>query len=127
MAAGMLHAAETILGPQPGVRTLSVGPGLSAKAATSMLSEAVEAADEGAGVLILTDLLGGTPCNLASLLLSSRVDLVAGFNLPALLKGLLSRAVAESPTALAKKMVSHGIEYTTTGSDMLQAGLEKRG
>ena len=80
-------ALEHIVGPQAGIETISIGADDRMEARRVDIADAVGRADAGAGVIILTDMFGGTPSNLAiSLLEIGKVEVVAGLNLPMLVK-----------------------------------------
>jgi len=81
------HAVEHVVGPQEAFETISIGPEDDMEQRRIDIVEAVARADRGSGVIILTDMFGGTPSNLAiSVMENSRVDVLAGVNLPMLIK-----------------------------------------
>jgi len=84
----LIGAMEMIVGAQPLVRALSLQVADRVEDATSRLQEALDGADEGDGVLVLTDMLGGTPSNLCLSLIGGPrpVEVVSGVSLPMLLK-----------------------------------------
>ncbi|MCI4663158.1 MAG: PTS fructose transporter subunit IIA [Neomegalonema sp.] len=83
LADELLRAAEHVVGPLPAAK--AVGGDLAEK--LEVISAAVDEVDSGAGVVILTDLFGGTPSNLAiAAMARPGVDVVTGVNLPMLLK-----------------------------------------
>jgi PTS system mannose-specific IIA component len=109
MGRGMLQAAEMILGPQEQVSTVEVEPGDGPEVLRAKLDDAVARTDGGAGVLVLTDMAGGTPCNLvASRPVTSRMEMVTGFNLPALLKALRLRNEEPDLARLAAETAAYG-------------------
>ena len=83
----LIGAMEMIVGAQPLVAALSLQVADRIEDATSRLQEALDGADEGDGVLVLTDMLGGTPSNLCLALIGGPrpVEVVSGVNLPMLL------------------------------------------
>ena len=89
----LIGAMEMIVGAQPLVAALSLQVSDRIEDATSRLHEALEAADEGDGVLVLTDMLGGTPSNLCLALIGGPrpVEVVSGASLPMLLKAAQAR------------------------------------
>lgn len=88
----MLRTAEFILGPQSDCSSVSVDVAHEVSETVRRLTDAAQRLDKGAGVLILTDMFGGTPTNLAlALLASHKVEVVTGVNLPMLLKVFTSR------------------------------------
>ncbi len=93
MAAESLHAAEMIIGPIAASRAVSIDRSCSVETATASLSQALaEAGADRDGVLILTDMFGGTPTNIAAEFLEAgQVDILCGVNLPLLIKAASSR------------------------------------
>jgi PTS system mannose-specific IIA component len=84
---GLLRAAETILGPLADCSSIQMDAALDVGETVSRLKEAVSLLDKGNGVIILTDMFGGTPTNLSlSLLGKGPIEVVTGVNLPMLLK-----------------------------------------
>lgn len=80
-------ALEHVVGPQPHLETVSIGPDDDIEARRRDILAAIRAVDQGAGVVVLTDMFGGTPSNLAiSVMEIARVEVVAGVNLPMLVK-----------------------------------------
>lgn len=85
--AGLLRAAEAILGPLADCSSIQVDAGLDVGETVSRLKEAVSLLDKGNGVIVLTDMFGGTPTNVSlSLLGTGSIEVVTGVNLPMLLK-----------------------------------------
>ena len=79
----MLRTAEFILGPLSDCSSISVDVAHEVSETVRRLDDAAQRLDKGAGVIILTDMFGGTPTNLAlSLLGSHKVEVVTGVNLP---------------------------------------------
>ena len=88
----MLRTAEFILGPLSDCSSISVDVAHEVSDTVRRLEDAAQRLDKGAGVILLTDMFGGTPTNLAlSLLGKHRVEVVTGVNLPMLLKVFSSR------------------------------------
>jgi len=80
-------ALEHVVGPQKQIATVSIGPEDDMEERRKDIIAAVELVDRGAGVAVLTDMFGGTPSNLAiSVMNGSQVEVVAGINLPMLIK-----------------------------------------
>jgi mannose PTS system EIIA component len=87
LAVEFVHAVEHIVGPQPQLRTVCIGPDDKMEIRRRDIEAEINAADSGQGVIVLTDMFGGTPSNLAiSLLKEDQVEVVAGVNLPMLVK-----------------------------------------
>jgi PTS system mannose-specific IIA component len=80
-------ALEHVVGPQKQIVSISIGPEDDMERRRSEIIEAVEEADSGDGVVVLTDMFGGTPSNLAiSVMNGGKVEVLAGVNLPMLIK-----------------------------------------
>ena len=80
-------ALEHVVGPQKQVETVTIMPEDDMEQRRKDIITAIQSVDGGSGVVLLTDMFGGTPSNLAiSVMEGSRVDVVAGINLPMLIK-----------------------------------------
>ena len=80
-------AMEHVVGPQRAVATVCIGPDDDMEGRRKDIAGAISRVDQGKGVIVLTDLFGGTPSNLAiSLLERGRVEVIAGINLPMLIR-----------------------------------------
>lgn len=90
--AALLRTAEFILGPLNDCTSISVDVAFEVSETVQRLTDATQRLDKGAGVLLLTDMFGGTPTNLSlSLLGKHQVEVVTGVNLPMILKVFSSR------------------------------------
>ena len=79
----MIH----VVGPQDGVATIAIGPDDDMEGRRAEIAAAIARVESGRGVIVLTDLFGGTPSNLAiSLMERGRVEVIAGMNLPMLIR-----------------------------------------
>ncbi len=93
-AAALLRTTEFILGPLGDCTSISVDVAFAVSETVQRLNDAAKMLDKGAGVLILTDMFGGTPTNLSlALLKTHRVEVVTGVNLPMILKAFSARAL----------------------------------
>ena len=119
LADEFLNAVEHVVGPQDAFETISIGPEDDMEQRRIDIVEAVARADRGAGVIILTDMFGGTPSNLAiSVMEGSRVDVLAGVNLPMLIK--LASVREEMPMAEALLAAQEaGRKYINVASRVL--------
>lgn len=80
-------AMEHVVGPQKAIETICIGPEDDMELRRADIAAAVARVDDGAGVILLTDLFGGTPSNLAiSLLKAGEIEVIAGVNLPMLIR-----------------------------------------
>jgi PTS system mannose-specific IIA component len=87
LAAEFRSALEHVVGPQEACEAVSIGPEDDMEARRGEIVAAVEKVDSGDGVILLTDMFGGTPSNLAiSVMQPGRIEVVAGVNLPMLIK-----------------------------------------
>ncbi len=87
MADEFIAATEHVVGAQENIRAVCIGPDDDMEFRRDEIVRAVEEVDTGDGVVLLTDMFGGTPSNLAiSLLDKPNVEVVAGMNLPMLIK-----------------------------------------
>lgn len=99
--AALLSAAQLILGEQVGCEAVSVLVSKGVEEIVVALKTAAARLDSGLGVMILTDLFGGTPTTLSlSLLKGGNVEVVSGVNLPMLIKVLQSRALTLAELAV---------------------------
>jgi mannose PTS system EIIA component len=107
----LIAAMEMIVGAQERVAALSLQLADQLEGANTRLQEAIAGADAGDGVLVLTDMLGGTPSNLCLALIggSCAVDVVSGVSLPMLLKAVQARRECDlRETAAQVKRVGRG-------------------
>jgi len=119
LADEFIHAMEHVVGRQPDIVAVCIGPNDDMERRRKEIAEAIKRVDSGSGVIILTDLFGGTPSNLAiSLMEAGRVEVIAGINLPMLIrlaKARSSMGVREA-TAAARDA---GRNYITIASEFL--------
>lgn len=108
LATELIATAELIMGELPNVKGCNISPGLSPQAMEDEILRAVQAVDEGDGVLVLSDLIGGTPCTRSmALCQKARLEVLTGVNLPMLLKAHSLRK-AKSLRDLALQVVESG-------------------
>lgn len=119
LAAEFVSAMEHVVGPQEAVKAICIGPEDDMEARRQDIAEAVEAVDEGSGVVLLTDMFGGTPSNLAiSLMGKPNVEVIAGINLPMLIKLATVRRTCEV-TAAVEAAQEAGRKYISVASKIL--------
>ncbi|MEP1932225.1 MAG: PTS sugar transporter subunit IIA [Roseibium sp.] len=112
-------ALEHVVGPQEQVETISIGPDDDMEQRRQDILNAVEAANSGKGVVLLTDMFGGTPSNLAiSVMDSKSVEVVAGVNLPMLIKLASVRADRDLAQAVDEARQA-GQKYISVASQVL--------
>ena len=110
LATEFRSALEHVVGPQKQLATITIGPEDDMEQRRSDILQAVHSVDSGDGVVLLTDMFGGTPSNLAiSVMNGGGVEVVAGINLPMLIKLAsvrdcvsLEQAVAQAQDAARK-------------------------
>ncbi|MGF1550043.1 MAG: PTS sugar transporter subunit IIA [Sphingomonadaceae bacterium] len=121
LAAEFVTAMEHVVGPQEAVEAICIGPDDDMEGRRKDIAEAIARADRGKGVIILTDLFGGTPSNLAiSLMKSDDVEVIAGVNLPMLirLESARRRMGVQEAVAAAREA---GRKYISVASEILGA------
>ncbi len=119
LADEFVNAMEHVVGPQEAVATVCIGPNDDMERRRAEIAEAISRVDSGSGAIILTDLFGGTPSNLAiSLLETGRVEVIAGINLPMLIRLAGARKKNDVlTTAMAAR--DAGKNYITIASEFL--------
>src|SRR3954463_10966496 len=112
-------ALEHVVGPQEQIETVTIGPDDNVEQRRRDIIEAVKKVDAGDGVVILTDMFGGTPSNLAiSVMSRPKVEVLAGINLPMLIKLAKVRETCGLPDAVAAAQEA-GRKYCTIASRVL--------
>jgi PTS system mannose-specific IIA component len=119
LAAEFVHAMQHVVGSQQAVATVCIGPNDDMEQRRTEIADAIRKVDSGAGAIVLTDLFGGTPSNLAiSLMKSGSVEVIAGINLPMLIR--LAKARESMPLQEAAQAARDaGRNYITIASEYL--------
>jgi PTS system mannose-specific IIA component len=122
LAAEFVAALEHIVGPQQAIAAICIGPDDDMEQRRREILESVARVENGDGVVLLTDMFGGTPSNLAiSVLDRAKVEDIAGFNLPMLIK--LARIRGEQRLADAVVQAQEaGRKYINVASQLLADG-----
>ncbi len=119
LADQFVEAMEHVVGPQDGIVTVCIGPNDDMEQRRADIADAIQQVDSGGGVIILTDLFGGTPSNLAiSLLDAGRIEVIAGINLPMLIRLAGARKVMDVTAAVLAAQTA-GRNYITIASELL--------
>ena len=112
-------ALEHVVGPQTQLETVSIGPDDDVAVRRGQILDAVRRTNNGDGVIILTDMFGGTPSNLAiSIMDEAPVEVIAGINLPILVKLASVRGELDLPDAVASAREA-GRKYIKVASQEL--------
>ena len=119
LASEFRAALEHVVGPQEAVETISIGPDDDMEQRREDILAAVKRVDSGGGVALLTDMFGGTPSNLAiSIMNQVNVEVVAGVNLPMLIK-LASVRESEKLGDVVAAAQEAGRKYISVASQVL--------
>jgi PTS system mannose-specific IIA component len=120
LAIELLNAAEMIVGDLPQFTAVSIGWHEDVNDAREDIAQAIERVKGDRGVLVLTDMFGGTPSNLGMTFLEAdRVEVITGVNLPMLIK-LASLGGSANLLAVAREMRDHGRSAIWVASDLLR-------
>ena len=120
LATELVNAAETIVGQLRRFAAVSIGWHEDTEDARTEIQQAIARVENGSGVLILTDMFGGTPSNLAmTFLAEGRIEVITGVNLPMLIK-LANLPQPSDLLAVAREMREHGRNAIWVASDLLR-------
>ena len=119
LATEFRHAVEHVVGPQDNFETVAIGADDDMEQRRRDIVDAVARVDTGAGVIVLTDMFGGTPSNLAiSVMQSGRTEIIAGMNLPMLIKLSSVRKGDDMQLSLDEAQAA-GRKYINVASQLL--------
>ncbi|QFT77130.1 PTS sugar transporter subunit IIA [Erythrobacter sp. THAF29] len=119
LADQFVEAMEHVVGAQSGIATVCIGPNDDMEQRREEIAKAIQSVDVGKGVIVLTDLFGGTPSNLAiSLLEAGQVEVIAGINLPMLIRLAGARKSMDVQEAVEAAQQA-GKNYITVASELL--------
>jgi mannose PTS system EIIA component len=119
LAAEFITAMEHVVGPQEAIEAVCIGPDDDIEKRRKDIAKAIRTVDRGKGVIVLTDLFGGTPSNLAiSLMKTENIEVIAGVNLPMLirLEGARKAMGVHAAVAAAREA---GRKYISVASEIL--------
>ena len=121
LATEFRHAVEHVVGPQDNFETVAIGADDDMEQRRRDILDAVHRADSGSGVVILTDMFGGTPSNLAiSVMESGKIEVIAGMNLPMLIK-LSSVRKGDNMASALDEAQAAGRKYINVASQLLSS------
>ncbi len=127
LAEDLVQAATTILGPVEGLEAVSIGWDDDVNEARTRIDDAIARVGAGGGTLILTDMFGGTPTNMAlSLLESGSVEVVTGVNLPMVIKFANLREEIEL-SEVARRIAAQGRDAIQVASELLEGSTRESG
>jgi PTS system mannose-specific IIA component len=119
LATEFVVAMEHVVGPQRAIATICIGPEDDMELRRADIAKAIADVDGGRGVIVLTDLFGGTPSNLAiSLMHPGKVEVIAGINLPMLIRLEGARRTMNVRDAVAAAREA-GRKYISVASEVL--------
>ncbi|MEO6151735.1 MAG: PTS sugar transporter subunit IIA [Croceibacterium sp.] len=119
LAEEFVNAMEHVVGTQADVATVCIGPQDDMEARRKEIAQAIKKVDSGSGAVMLTDLFGGTPSNLAiSLMKPGKTEVIAGINLPMLIR-LAGARKDMGLTEAARAARDAGRNYITIASEFL--------
>ncbi len=119
LAEEFVTAMVHVVGPQERIATIAIGPDDDMESRRADIASAISSVDTGSGVIVLTDLFGGTPSNLAiSLMQRGSIEVIAGINLPMLIR-LESARRSMSVAAAVAAAREAGRKYISVASEVL--------
>ena len=119
LAAEFITAMEHVVGPQERIEAICIGPDDDMERRRQDILDSVKAVEQGKGVVVLTDMFGGTPSNLAiSIMEQTKAEVLAGINLPMLIK-LASVRTRESLPVCVAAAQDAGRKYISVASYLM--------
>jgi mannose PTS system EIIA component len=130
LADELVTTAEQIVGKLPAVATCNIEPGTSVEDLRAKMRQAVKDVDQGDGVIVMADLFGGTPCKESLMMCSERcqgrLEVLAGVNLPMLLKANSLRSEDIPLAEMAAQLASYGQRNITCASALLREAQQRQ-
>jgi len=119
LAEEFVKVAEHVMGPQDNLLAIAIDPDEEMEVCRERVLKAIQDTDRGNGVIVLTDMFGGTPSNIAlSLLKKAKIEIIAGFNLPLLIKLLSVRKTKPIGDAVVQSQEA-GQKYIHVASQIM--------
>ena len=120
LADGLREVLEHVVGPQEQTATVCIGPEDDMEQRRDDIVRSINEVDRGAGVIVFTDMFGGTPSNLAiSIMERDRVEVIAGVNLPMLVR-FASLGKHECLEDVVREVTDAGQKYIKVASEVLR-------
>lgn len=126
LANGLLTAAETVAGEIPFITAVSIGWHDDVETAKDEIARAIKQVSQDKGVLILTDMFGGAPTNIAAMFLGEEVEILTGVNLPMVIR-LARQADGVTLADVAHQVLQQGREEIYLASELLSPLKHKKG
>lgn len=127
LAREFVAALEHVVGPQQNIVTVCIGPEDDMEQHRNELLQGIREVDKGRGVVLMTDMFGGTPSNLAiSVMSDAKVEVIAGVNLPMLIKFSSVRESESLADAVASAQEA-GRKYINVASSLLKDAKHEAG
>ncbi len=124
LAEELIAALEHVVGPQPNISAVCIGPDDDMEQRRKEILDSAAKVDDGDGVVLLTDMFGGTPSNLAiSVMDKAKIEVIAGVNLPMLIK-LASVRKTEKLFDAVQSAQEAGRKYINIASQLLSQDAE---
>ncbi|HMK64206.1 MAG TPA: PTS sugar transporter subunit IIA [Thermodesulfobacteriota bacterium] len=118
----LIRAADFIVGSLSQIKAISINPEDQVESLREKIAAAIEKVDTGEGVIILTDMFGGTPANVSlSFLVEGKVEVVTGVNLP-MLVGLTSKREGKTLNQAAIEIKDYGLRSIALAGEILKKG-----
>lgn len=126
LAGELLSAAETIVGAQSHITAVSIGWHDDVEVAKDEIARAIKRVSGGGGVLLLTDMFGGTPTNISAMFIKQdEIEVVTGVNLPMIIK-LATHKTETTLDEMARLVVEQGKQAIYRTSDLLEPSKLKK-
>ncbi len=120
LADALMHATEHVVGPMDGLQAVAIGPNDDLRVCQNRIEAAVADVRAGSGVIVVTDMFGGTPSNLAHAVMAERdVEVIYGANLPMLVK--LAKVRDRSLEEAVRFALEAGRKYINSATAILDA------
>ncbi len=127
---GILSAAEMIVGKHKNIECIDFLPDFDTTALDNAISQALDNLDYNEGIMIFTDLVGGSPFNRSMVVYTERpecnIHVISGTNLPVLVEALNLRESTNDPEVLVKQVMEAGRNNIVYGNEILKKEMEKR-
>lgn len=125
LANGLLTAAETVVGEIPFMTAVSIGWHDDVETAKDEITRAIKQVSRDNGVLILTDMFGGAPTNIAAMFLGDKVEILTGVNLPMVIR-LAKQPDGVTLAEIAQQVLQQGRDEIYLAGELLSPPKQKK-